>query len=763
MSQWLRNQHTSPSRPTEVAPQVPLSPDTTPDRSDDYKRNLRVGEFQVDPGALLVQSGAQSVRLKPKAMAVLLELARQPGITLTREELLDRVWKSTYVTPGVVAHAITALRRAFGDTLDRPAYIETIPRIGYRLIASVELADTGTAAEEVLAQAMPASSSSQAPGQPAASQQPSQRAVRFAWRTSLFTAMAVIGLATLLALWWRDKHAPAAMPLVISDVRRVTFAPGLEVNPRLNAGGDWLVYTATSRLGAKPQLFLQSSYGTQARPLAPGEHAERPTWSLEGRRVAYVWKAGHRCEIRIVNIDDGSRQTAIRCPADSVVHLDWSPVDAGLLAYTAIEPGQMTGTRVQLLSDDGGWRAKALSYDGTKDNLDLFPRFSPDGRTIAFRRGGNPTSDIYLMSVTGGRVTRLTEIRARISGFDWLPDGSGLVFDSDHEGRQELYSILLSDRIVRPSGLVDATTPDVAARDWHVTYQMERWQSSLAELPLRDGATPRLLTPSSGRDRASALSPNGRRIVFVSDRDGSTQLWSLDIASGHTERLTRHENARVDMPVISPDGQRVLYIVRSQGRHELWEYRFDDESRQRLEANPASLRNAMYASDGHSIWYVAWEVTRWALHACERKPGASTCTGRVTPLSAWRVERSRMNGVDVLLLASPHRPRELEIVAETGLRPLKKLRLPASDAWSVVDDAIWYLRGAGADDADVPTLRAFSLVDGASRTLATYPGLRPLGYTPFLVTPDRKHVILPTVTENSTDIAFARIAKAAGR
>jgi Tol biopolymer transport system component len=591
-----------------------------------------------------------------------------------------------------------------------------------------------------------------------------RRPARFAWRTSLFTALAVTGLATLLALWWRDRHAPASPLLAIADVRRVTFATGLEVNPRLNAGGDWLVYTGAATLGAKPQLFLQSSYGTQARALAPGDHAERPAWSPEGRRVAYVWQEGHQCEIRIVNIDDGSRQTALRCAADSLIYLDWNPTDAGILAYTAVEPGQMGGVRVQLLSDDGGWRPKALAYERTTDNLDLYPRFSPDGRMIAFRRGANPNSDIYLMSVTGGRITRLTEVRARINGFDWLPDGSGLVLDSDHEGRQELYSVLLSDRVLRSTGLVDATAPDVAARDWHVTYQMENWQSSLAELPLRDGARPRLLAPSSGRDRAAALSPNGRRIVFVSDRDGSTQLWSLDIASGHTERLTRHENASLDLPVISPDGQRVLYIVRSRGRHELWEYRFDDESRQRLEENPASLRNAVYAADGQSIWYVAWQGTRWALFGCERRPGVIACVGKETPLSAWRVERTRMDGADVLLLASPHRPRrELEIVAEAGLRSLKKLRMPASDAWTVVDDTIWYLRGAGTDSADIPSLRAFSLTDGTDRTLATFPGLRPLGYTPFLVTPDRAHVILPTITENSTDIAFARIAKTAGR
>ena len=56
--------------------------DQSPDRNRDYKRHLRVGGFRVDPGALLVQSDDQTIRLKPKAMAVLLELARQPGITV---------------------------------------------------------------------------------------------------------------------------------------------------------------------------------------------------------------------------------------------------------------------------------------------------------------------------------------------------------------------------------------------------------------------------------------------------------------------------------------------------------------------------------------------------------------------------------------------------------------------------------------------------------------------------------------------------------
>src|SRR5690606_25457241 len=85
------------------------------------------------------------------AMGVLLALAREPGVTLSRDELLDQVWGSIHVTPGVVGHAITALRRAFGDDPAQPGYIETIPRVGYRLVAPVQVlavTETGSAAPE---------------------------------------------------------------------------------------------------------------------------------------------------------------------------------------------------------------------------------------------------------------------------------------------------------------------------------------------------------------------------------------------------------------------------------------------------------------------------------------------------------------------------------------------------------------------------------------------------------------------------------------
>lgn len=122
-------------------------PRVAEDRSRDgnHRQHLSVGAFRVDAGALQVESNGRTTRLKPKAMGVLLALAREPGVTKSRDELLDEVWGSVHVTPGVVGHAVTALRRAFGDNIESPTYIETIPRIGYRLVAPVQVHATADA------------------------------------------------------------------------------------------------------------------------------------------------------------------------------------------------------------------------------------------------------------------------------------------------------------------------------------------------------------------------------------------------------------------------------------------------------------------------------------------------------------------------------------------------------------------------------------------------------------------------------------------
>ncbi len=98
---------------------------------------LLVGEWEVRPSECRITRDGTVVHLRPKAMDVLVLLARQPGRVVSKTEILDRVWRRRFVTETVLTRAVFEIRAAFGDDTGRPRYVETIVKRGYRLLAPV--------------------------------------------------------------------------------------------------------------------------------------------------------------------------------------------------------------------------------------------------------------------------------------------------------------------------------------------------------------------------------------------------------------------------------------------------------------------------------------------------------------------------------------------------------------------------------------------------------------------------------------------------
>jgi TolB-like protein/DNA-binding winged helix-turn-helix (wHTH) protein len=105
-------------------------------------KTLRVGDWFVNPLSGEIARGEERVRLEARTMRLLLCLAQTPGEVVSIDSLLNQVWSGVVVTPDSVYQAVAALRRLLGDDAKQPAYIVTVPRLGYRLVAPVEsLAD----------------------------------------------------------------------------------------------------------------------------------------------------------------------------------------------------------------------------------------------------------------------------------------------------------------------------------------------------------------------------------------------------------------------------------------------------------------------------------------------------------------------------------------------------------------------------------------------------------------------------------------------
>ena len=98
---------------------------------------FHLGDWSVEPAEGTITGRQGRARLEPKVMQVLLHLCRQPGQVVSKDDLLSTVWPDTHVQEVALSRAISELRRHLGDNARDPTYIETLPKRGYRVIASI--------------------------------------------------------------------------------------------------------------------------------------------------------------------------------------------------------------------------------------------------------------------------------------------------------------------------------------------------------------------------------------------------------------------------------------------------------------------------------------------------------------------------------------------------------------------------------------------------------------------------------------------------
>jgi TolB-like protein/DNA-binding winged helix-turn-helix (wHTH) protein len=103
----------------------------------ELERGFRIGRWEVYPLRNVVSRADASLRLEAKSIQVLLVLAQHPGEVVSRRDLLHAVWQDRPVSDEVLSRSISLLRSTLGDDPKDPSYIQTIPRVGYRLLAPV--------------------------------------------------------------------------------------------------------------------------------------------------------------------------------------------------------------------------------------------------------------------------------------------------------------------------------------------------------------------------------------------------------------------------------------------------------------------------------------------------------------------------------------------------------------------------------------------------------------------------------------------------
>jgi Tol biopolymer transport system component len=219
----------------------------------------------------------------------------------------------------------------------------------------------------------------------------------------------------------------------------------------------------------------------------------------------------------------------------------------------------------------------------------LQPKFEFRGR-ILFQSDLDGDNDIYLLTRDG--VRRLTDDPASDEFPKWSPDGRRIAFSSNRGGRFQIY-IMNEDG----TGVVQATHSENDAGElaWFpdgkkIAYT-ESWQRTFGRsyvmvgLDLASGLTERLLPKFAESNALPEFSPDARRLGFTGKRLAGWDVYVADLETGESRRLT--DGGGACRPHFSPDGAKIAYVSASaDGKGDVWLMNPDGSGKERLTERP---------------------------------------------------------------------------------------------------------------------------------------------------------------------------------
>lgn len=556
------------------------------------QESFSIGDWIVVPSRNRIQGRVDraSRTIEPLLMRLLCALASRRGDTVGKDDLIREVWNGLFVSDEALSQAISRLRRALADDPQKPRYIETVRSRGYRLKAPVTVVP------------------SRRPG----------------WLTKrrLLLLGAVTAAAGLAAVFWvRGGGSGEVVPVArdLRDERNVAVAPD----------GRQVAYEVVEANGITT-IWVSDLDRPEPMRMSGADGGMSPAW-LSNRTLAMQTGLGADCRIVSVRFGEPGVRELGRCPGSAYADLAASQ-DGRRLAYNGPGPDP-SGPRVIHLLDVGG-QARRMTRPPAGAWGDYDPAFSPDGRSLLFVRAiSEGQQDLYLITPDGGE-RRLTRRFGNIHGATWLGP-TRIVYAARSGGRYSLRILDTASRQDRPFPIpiTDAVNP--VFREGALMVEARRFESRLVRTSA--DATRPALPNASGINLHPALSPDGRSLVFMSDRSGAYELWMQDQGSGQMRQLTRHNGGFVGTPRFTPNGRFIVYEVRTGDDSDI---RLLDLStnRSRVLVGGRHFDTAPSVSaDGQRVYFGSDRGEGWNVYAVPlsgRRPPVLTIEGAFTAIEA---------------------------------------------------------------------------------------------------------------------------------
>src|SRR5579862_635848 len=426
--------------------------------------------FQVDLRAGELRMEGRKIKIQEQPFRVLFLLIERAGEVVRREELRIKLWPAdTFVDfDHGLNSAVARLREALRDSAEKPRFIETIAKRGYRFIGQLQTPTAAVTAPNTIPSAHT--------GKPVTNRAP----------TRIWMA-AILGLALFCGLASWALYRPGSD----AQLERIEVVPllglrGMQATPAFSPDGSLVAFRQSD--GMRQGIFAAAVGGAKSVQLTadPGDCC--PTWSSDGRQLAFIRYSDKDASIFTIPALGGSERRVYRGPASMRAGLSWSP-DSDSLVFSETDPADSTRSVISSLSlSDSSTRALTSPPAGW---LDHEPAFSPDGAQVAFIRStiAGVSNDVFVMAATGGRAKRLTFDNRPIMGPPtWTPDSREIIFSSDRGVATGLWRVSATGCTPRPvAGPVgEATWPSIPAKGDTLVYEQGQSKFNIWRLDLKD-------------------------------------------------------------------------------------------------------------------------------------------------------------------------------------------------------------------------------------------------------------------------------------
>ena len=541
-------------------------------------RAVKFGAFELDLTAGELRKNGLRVRLQEQPFRLLAFLVERPGELVSREDLREKLWASdTYVDfDNSLNTAASKLREALGDSASSSRFIETLPRRGYRFLASVEsVGDASPSASD-----WPAGDSAG----PTASLPTEKKEVgvghafarvptreRLAW---LIAALGVAGTLAMVSLYFRQAPSETRE----APLRRFGFTPpialragmGAETHPNIavSPNGQHIVFTAWDESG----LWIHELEEGTSRPLEGTEKADDPFWSPDSDFIGY----SDRSAIKTIPARGGTpiQVYGDRGPRAFPKGGAWSP-DGNSIVFSArdnlYEVPAQGGVPKLLVSPEEIGQSSEPSKGPTGSIR--WPHFLPPeagARVLVYTFGSGTERTMMVHDLESGR--------REVLGSGELPfySPSGHLLYQAGPAAYDLWALPFSldtlqatgrAFLVAQKGWLPTIASDQTLVYLDVADSSERWQ-----LVWRDREGNKLGTigePHSTNIVTIALSPDGRRVAVAAAENLNFDIWIHEVDRPVKTRLTTHEGTDWQ-PRWSPKGDRVAFSSARSGARDVY-------------------------------------------------------------------------------------------------------------------------------------------------------------------------------------------------